>query len=143
MFQVPALYDLAQQQNIEVLRYPMQENGSMSIMLDDGSCYIGIDRSVQDGSVQERVHMGHELGHCLTGSFYNRHSPFDIRQRHENRADKWAICQLIPLEDLDEAIAEGCCELWELAERFGVTEQFMKKAVCYYVHGNVAEELYF
>lgn len=143
MFQVPALYDLAQQQNIEVLRYPMQENGSMSIMLDDGTCYIGIDGSVQDGSVQERVHMGHELGHCLTGSFYNRHSPFDIRQRHENRADKWAICQLIPLEDLDEAIAEGCCELWELAERFGVTEQFIKKAVCYYVHGNVAEELYF
>ena len=143
MFQVPALYDLAQQQNIEVLRYPMQENGSMSIMLDDGTCYIGIDGSVQDGSVQERVHMGHELGHCVTGSFYNRYSPFDIRRRHENRADKWAICQLIPLEDLDEAIAEGCCELWELAERFGVTEQFIKKAVCYYVHGNVAEELYF
>ncbi len=143
MFQVPALYELASQQNIEVLRYPMQENGSMSIMLDDGTCYIGIDSSVQDGSVQERVHMGHELGHCLTCSFYNRHSPFDVRQRHENRADKWAIRQLIPLEDLDEAVAEGCCELWDLADRFGVTEQFMKKAVCYYVHGNVATELYF
>lgn len=27
--------------------------------------------------------------------------------------------------------------------RFGITEPFIKKAVCYYVHGNVAEELYF
>ena len=30
-----------------------------------------------------------------------------------------------------------------LAERFGVTEQFMKKAVCLYVHGNPSAELYF
>ena len=29
------------------------------------------------------------------------------------------------------------------AERFEVTEDFIKKAVCYYVHGNVAAELYF
>jgi hypothetical protein len=143
MYSVPALYDFAQQQNIEVIRYPMKENGSMSIMLEDGSCYIGIDASIQDGGSEERTHMGHELGHCLTGSFYNRYTKFDIRQRHENRADKWAISHLIPVEELDEAVAGGCSELWELAEWFGVTEQFMKKAVCYHVHGNVATELYF
>lgn len=50
---------------------------------------------------------------------------------------------MISVEDLDEAIAQGCTEIWELAERFGVTEQFMRKAVCLYVHGNVATELYF
>ena len=143
MYQVPALYDLAQQQNIEVIRYPMSENGSMSLMLEDGRCFIGIDESVLDGGAQERVHMGHELGHCLTGSFYNRYTKYDIRQRHENRADKWAIRELIPVEALDEAVADGCCELWELAERFGVTEDFIKKAICLYVHGNVATELYF
>ena len=143
MRDVPALYDLATQENIQVIRYPRAENGSMSLQLEDGSCWIGIDESVLDGGVQERVHMAHELGHCLTGSLYNRHTRFDIRQRHENRADKWAISHLIPVDALDEAVADGCCEIWELAERFGVTEQFMKKAVCYYVHGNVATELYF
>ena len=51
--------------------------------------------------------------------------------------------QMESVEDLDEAIAQGCTEIWELAERFGVTEQFMRKAVCYYVHGNLATELYF
>ena len=115
----------------------------MSLMLDDGRCFIGIDESIQDGGTEERVHLGHELGHCLTGSFYNRYTRFDVRQRHENRADKWAIRQIIPVEDLDDAVAGGCCEIWELAERFGVTEAFMRKAVCLYVHGNVAEELYF
>lgn len=141
--EILALYDLAKQQNIEVIQYPMSINGSMSIMLEDGSCYIGIDESVQDGGVQERVHLSHEIGHCATGSFYNIHAAIDHRQRHENRADKWAIQQLITVDDLDEAIAQGYTEIWELAEHFGVTEEFIKKAVCYYVHGNVATELYF
>lgn len=140
---VPDLYVIAKQQNIEVIETSLPENGSLSLMDDSGNCYIGIDESVMDGAALELVHMGHELGHCLTGSFYNRYTRFDVRQRHENRADKWAIRHLIPVDDLDEAVAEGCTELWELAERFSVTEQFMKKAVCYYVHGNTATELYF
>ena len=44
---------------------------------------------------------------------------------------------------LEQLIAHGYTEFWELAERFGVTEEFAKKAVCYYVHGNLASELYF
>ena len=137
------LYRFAEQQNIEVIETSLPENGSLSLMDDAGKCYIGIDESVMDGDALERVHMGHELGHGVTGSCYNRYTPFDLRQRHENRADKWAILQLVAEDALDEAVAEGCCEIWNLAERFGVTEQFMKKAVCYYVHGNVATELYF
>ena len=137
------LYNLAKQQNIEVVPYPMPENGSMSVMLDSGECFIGMDESVQDGGIQERVHLGHELGHCVTGSFYNIHAAIDCRQRHENRADKWAVLQLIPVDDLDDAVAHGCTEVWELADRFGVTEEFVKKAVCLYVHGNMAAELYF
>ena len=137
------LYALAKQQNIEVLTFPMEKNGSMSIMDGTGNCTIGMDPGVLDGGVQERVHLGHELGHCVTGSFYNIYAAVDNRRRHENRADKWAIQQLIPVEQLDDAVATGCTELWELAEKFGVTESFVRKAVCYYVHGNLATELYF
>ena len=137
------LYALAEQQNIEVLSYPMAENQSMSVMTEDGRCFVGMDDSVRDGGVQERVHLSHELGHCATGSFYNIHAAIDSRQRHENRANKWAIQALIPVEELDDAIASGCTEVWELAEHFQVTEDFIRRAVCLYVHGNVAEELYF
>ena len=137
------LYHLARKENIEVISFPMAENGSMSILREDGLCFIGMDASVQDGGIQERVHLSHELGHCATGSFYNCYAAMDSRQRHENRANKWAIQALIPVEKLDDAIAEGCTEVWELAERFQVTEDFIRRAVCLYVHGNVAEELYF
>ena len=141
--QIQNLYDFAKQQNIEVLNYPMPENGSMSVMLENGRCFIGMDESVRDGAAQERVHLGHELGHCVTGSFYNMYAAVDHRQRHENRANKWAIQALVPVDALDSAIAEGCTEVWELAERFQVTEEFIRKAVCFYVHGNLAEEMYF
>ena len=137
------LYAFAKQHNIGVLPFSLPQTGSLSHMTDSGQCYIAMDPSVLDGNVQERGHLGHELGHCATGSFYSIHTAVDSRQRHENRADKWAVRQLIPVEDLDEAIAEGCTELWELADRFQVTEDFIRKAVCYYVHGNMAAELYF
>ncbi len=141
--EIRSLYDLAKQQNIEVFSFPLPQTGSMSVMEESGQCCIGMDASVKDGDIQERVHLGHELGHCVTGSFYNIHAAADSRQRHENRANKWAIQTLVPVEALDDAIAHGCTEVWELAERFGVTEDFIRKAVCLYVHGNVAAELYF
>lgn len=141
--EIQALYDLAQQNNIGVRSFPLPEFGSLSVQADSGGCYIGMDPEIEDGSVQERVHLGHELGHCITGSFYSIHTAVDRRQRHENKADKWAIRKLIPVDELDKAIAEGCTEIWDLAERFGVTEQFIKKTICLYVHGNLAEELYF
>ena len=67
--ELSALYDFAKQQNIEVIPFPMKENGSMSILMDSGDCIIGMDEGIRDNACQERVHLGHELGHCVTGSF--------------------------------------------------------------------------
>lgn len=80
----------------------------------------------------ETVKLAHELGHCETGSFYSRTAALDLRQKHENRADRWAIKKLVPKDELEEAVSRGCCEAWELAEHFGVTEPFIRKAVEYY-----------
>lgn len=136
-------YRTAQQENIAVDHFPLRSRDALSIMEPDGTCYIAIDRRKLTSQNDERTKLSHELGHCITGSFYNEYSNFDCRQRHENRADKWAIRYLIPVDALDDAVAMGHTELWALAEHFGVSEAFMKKAVCLYVHGNVAQELYF
>lgn len=140
---IPALYTLAREQHIPVVAYPLPECGSVSVMDSLGRCAVGIDPRLQDGGSRERVHLSHELGHCFTGSFYSRHTAVDSRRRHEHRADKWAIRALIPEEALDDAIAGGCTEVWELAQHFSVTEEFMRKAICLHVHGNLATELYF
>lgn len=137
------LYRIAQEQNIEILTFPMSENESMSVMLNDGTCFVGMDNAVRDGSVEERVHLAHELGHCITGAFYNAYSPADLRQKHENKADKWAIAQLVPEQDFKNAVRSGITEPWHLAELFNVTVQFMMKAICFYKYGNLNTELCF
>ena len=143
MKDLQALYRLAAQLNIPVDYFPMRKREALALMDTDGTCAIAIDPHKLQGETDERNKLTHELGHCCTGSFYNQFSDFDCRQRHENRADKWAIEQLIPVEELDDAVAGGCTEIWELAEHFQVSEAFMRKAVCWYTHGNLAQELYF
>lgn len=143
MMDLPTLYRLAESEHIEVDCFEMGKREAFSLMDSDGCCYIAIDPFKLCSAQDERLKLAHELGHCITGSFYNRHATLDNRQRHENRADKWAIQALIPVDELDQAVAGGCTEIWDLADRFEVTEEFMRKAVCYYVHGNVAPELYF
>ena len=50
--------------------------------------------------------------------------------------------EILSENDLDDAVASGYTDYWSLAEHFGVTEEFMRKAVCWYVHGNLAVEEY-
>ena len=40
--------------------------------------------------------------------------------------------QYIPLEELRECLRHGIVEPWDLAEHFGVTEEFMRKSIGYY-----------
>ena len=136
------LYEYAENQGIDVDWVPLEQATSLSIPLPDGSYAIAVNPWKLDTLEQETVCLAHELGHCKTGSFYNRHAALDIRQKHENRADKWEIEQLLPLDALEAAAHEGCTEVWDLAERFGVTEDLVRKAICWYKHGNLAVDQY-
>jgi hypothetical protein len=143
MSKVLDLYRYADDHGVDVDWFSLPVTPSLSVQLPDGSCAIAIDPWKMKTLSEETVCLAHELGHCETGSFYSQYTPFDVRRRHENRADKWAVQHLISAKDLDQAVAEGCTELWQLAERFGVTEAFMQKAVSYHTYGNVSSELYF
>lgn len=112
----------------------IEQEGRYGVFMDFGNIRTG---------AEELVVVAHEGGHICTGATHRVDSPYDLVEKHEYKADKWAVQRLIPEEQLDEAVADGCTELWQLAEHFGVTEEFMKKAVCWYVHGNLAAELYF
>lgn len=113
---------------------------SFSVCVDDFYA-IAINSNLL-GKDERATAIFHELGHCMTGSFYNGLVACDIRQKHENRADRWAIEHLVPREQYDIALQNGCTELWNLAEYFGVTEDFMRKAVCWYTYGNLAVDQY-
>ncbi|WP_418779308.1 ImmA/IrrE family metallo-endopeptidase [Intestinimonas sp.] len=137
------LYEFAENHNIDVDWVPLTASKSLSMPFPDGSYGIAVDPWKMDTLEIETVLLSHELGHCMTGSFYNKYATCDVRRKHENRADKWAIQNLISEEELDDAVADGYADIWSLAEHFNVTEDFMRKAVCWYTHGNLATELYF
>lgn len=125
------LYDLAQNENIDVYCLDLSATKSLSVCRN-GKTAIAIDPFTLIDSSEEAVLLAHELGHCVTGSFYNRYSEFDVIAKHEHRADKWAIKKLIPEDELNAAFKHGIVEPWDLAEYFNVTEDFIIKAVEFY-----------
>ena len=140
------LYRYAEMKGYDVYQYPLgsTELESLSITeIADGKCYIAIDPSKSRSQADGFCKLLHEIGHCDRGAFYNQYSPLDVRRKHENTADKQAIRLAISAQELDRAVAEGYDQIWSLAEYFGVTEEFMRKALCWYVYGNLAAELYF
>ncbi len=123
------LYRIAERDGIKVDRFALDKNKSVSVCMN--SClFVGLDGKL-DGA-DERVCLAHELGHCETMSFYNLYSPFDVRGKHERRADIWAIKKLIPKSKFFWALRHGYADIYSLAEYFGVTVEFVKKTVKYY-----------
>lgn len=137
------LYRMADEDSITVDCFELGKREALSFMDTDGECFIAIDPFKLHSMQDETIKLAHEMGHCCTGSFYNRYAARDVRQKHENRANRWAIETLIPEEELDDAVADGYTNIFELAEHFNVTEDFMRMAVCWYTHRNLATDLYF
>lgn len=142
MEKIISLYNELNKAGVRFYHWNMEEDRAATIELG-GQYGVFMDFGNIHSSAEELVVVAHEGGHISTGATHKVNSPYDLIEKHEYKADKWAIQKLIPEEELDEAVASGCTELWQLAEHFAVTEEFMRKAVCWYVHGNLAAELYF
>ena len=126
------LYDIADKEDIEVVDFRLRSASALSEMDTDLSCYIALDKRKLTTTAEEKTALAHELGHCMTGSFYNRYSPFDSRDRHERRANKKAAYIVIPLDELIDACRSPWNRVCDLAEHFEVTEDFMLYAMGLY-----------
>ena len=91
MIDLMGLYRIADENNIAVDCFALKKRAALSVMDSDGACFIAIDPLKLTSDMDEKMKLGHELGHSMTGSFYNRYATCDIRQKHENHADEWAI----------------------------------------------------
>ena len=123
------LYRIAERDGITVERFLLDLNKSVSVCVGE-KMFVGLDGKI-DGA-DEKVCLAHELGHCETMSFYNLYSPFDVRGKHERRADIWAIKKLIPKARYFWALRHGYDNIYLIAEYFGVTPEFAKKTAEYY-----------
>ena len=123
------LYNIAEDEEISVFFMPLPHSRGM-VLDRNNEFFIGVDNKVSP--FEEKVILAHELGHCMTGGGYPQDGDSLIRVRLEKKAHNWAIERLIPLNELKEAIKQGVEALSCLADRFGVTEDFMQKAIKHY-----------
>jgi hypothetical protein len=75
----------------------------------------------------------HEDGHCATGAFFGAAASRFTRLRCEYKADRYVARERITVEMVDIAHKDkGLDEVWEFAEYFGVTEEYMGRVL--YIH---------
>ena len=128
MTRLQGLYETADGLGLQICYFPMGRITAIST--PDG--FIGMDVDKLENTAEETVCLAHEMGHCLTGSFYTVESSLCQQRRCEERADRWAMGRLVPLEELKGLLESGVTRPDELAEHFGVPEQFLRKCVQFY-----------
>ncbi|MDD7511019.1 MAG: ImmA/IrrE family metallo-endopeptidase [Peptostreptococcaceae bacterium] len=73
-----------------------------------------------------------EIGHYKTtsGDILNQNNIMNVKK--ELLARRWAYEKVIPLDALNMALADNITEIYDLAEHFEVTEEFMRECLRHY-----------
>ncbi|WP_101698538.1 ImmA/IrrE family metallo-endopeptidase [Clostridium minihomine] len=131
MVELSAIYNDIEAQGITIFTQDIGFADAATIELN-GKYGIFLDLSCFESVPKYKAMLAHELGHCATGCTQKVSSPLDLIEKHEYKADKWAIEQYIPFSAINEAVNDGYTEGWQLAEYFDVPETFIEKALLYY-----------
>lgn len=97
---------------------------------DDFAIFMDTARVVTIAEETELV--AHECGHVATGTTHSVCSSLDLVEKHEYKANKWAVHRILPAEEIRRAMEAGYIEPWELAEQTGRTEWFVRLALDVY-----------
>lgn len=131
MVELSAIYNEIESQGITLFTQDIGFADAATI--EAGGKYgIFLDLSCFESVPKYKAVLIHELGHCATGCTQKVSSPLDLIEKHEYKANKWAIEQYMPFDELQTAIKQGYTERWQLAEYFDLPEQIIQKALVYY-----------
>lgn len=131
MVELSAIYNEIETQGITLITQDIGFADAATIEVD-GKYGIFLDLSCFESVPKYKAILIHELGHCATGCTQKVSSPLDLVEKHEYKANRWAIEQYIPFEELQTAIKQGNTERWLLAEHFDLPEPFIQKALDLY-----------
>jgi len=131
MVELNSLYEDMRTQQVSLYTYDVGLETSVTIELNNRYA-IFLD-PFRVGSIPEMKRiLAHELGHCATGCTHKVSSPLDLIEKHEYKANRWAIERYVPFEELRVAIKQGYTERWQLADYFDLPEQFVEMALEHY-----------
>lgn len=131
MVELKNIFADMEKEKVSLFPYEVGEEKSVTIEINNQYA-IFLDTFRVKTVTETKWILAHELGHCATGCTHKVSSSLDLVEKHEYKANKWAIERYIPFEKLSAAIQEGFSERWQLAEYFDMPEPFIEKALNYY-----------
>ena len=131
MFELSDFYDYCRTNQIDVIPYGGCPQPGATIR-DAEQYAIFLDFSKIHSARLLRGICFHELGHAATGALHKVDSPYELVERSEHRANRWAAEHYLPEEEIREAVRCGVTEPWQLAEYFDLPQRDIEKALHYW-----------
>ncbi len=131
MFELSDFYNYCREQAVDVI--PFSGCPQPGATVRDGNAYaIFLDFTKICSARLLRGVCYHELGHAATGALHKVESPYELVERSEYRARRWAAQNILTREAFQEAFQAGATELWQLCEYFDLPEQEVSGALSYW-----------
>jgi len=91
---------------------------------------IAINSRKMNSRAEKLVALSHEVGHYNTSGYYYPFMPVSYKRKVEHGANVDSIKRRIPIKKLKQILNSAWCNSrWEIAEAFGVTEDFVDMAI--------------
>jgi hypothetical protein len=131
VFELATFYDYCKENAVQVIPFAGAPQPGATIR--DGSRYaIFLDFSKIRSTRLLRGVCCHELSHVATGALHRSGSPYEIAERSEYRANRWAAETFLTEATFREAFAAGYTEIWQLSEYFDLPEADIRAALRYW-----------
>ena len=131
MFEISDFYNYCKRNDVAVIPYDRCPQPAATLR-DQGFMAVFLDFSKIHSTRLLRGVCYHELGHIATGALHKVDSPYELVERSEYRANRWAAEHFLTEDAFREAFQEGYTELWQLSEYFDLPEQDVASALSYW-----------
>ena len=131
MFEISDFYQYCKTHDIDVIPYDGCPQPGATVR-DNGYYAVFLDFTQIRSTRLLRGVCFHELGHVATGALHKVDSPYELVERSEYRATRWATENYLTEEAFRTAFQEGYTELWQLSDYFDLPEACIASALTYW-----------
>lgn len=131
MFELSDFYGYCQKNQVDIIPYNGCPQPGATIR-DRGNYAIFLDFTKIPSTRLLRGICYHELGHAATGALHKVESPYELVERSEYRANRWAAQHYLTEAEFREAFSCGITEPWQLAEYFNLPQRDIESALTYW-----------
>lgn len=131
MFEISDFYHYCKAHQVDVLPYDGAPKPGATVR-DQGYYAVFLDFTKIKSTRLLRGVCYHELGHVATGALHKVDSPYELAERSEYRANRWAAEKYLTEDAFREAFAAGYTEVWQLEEYFDLPQRDILAALRYW-----------